>query len=127
MLTFYPELHADIKITKIVVIVNGKEIGHFLLVPHSLEMYEIHTAPFDLEYKGKVAIIGKMALEWGFKNMPRLQKLISYVPKHNRLASILARKVGMKLEGIIKESFLFDGKMEDQELYGITRGEVECL
>lgn len=123
MLSFYPEEYLKIPTVKLVIIIDGKEAGHFLGIPHSEWMYEVHMSSLDKKYRGKATLISTAAFEFFFRNNTKVQKIIATIPVHNRLAIRLAKLSGMKLEGTITKSFLLDGVLEDQELYGISRGE----
>jgi RimJ/RimL family protein N-acetyltransferase len=124
VLSFYPEKGLQLFTIQLHIIVDGESIGHYLLVPHSEEMYEVHLSSLDKRYRRFASDISKAALQYVFNSMVKLRKLISTIPVHNRLAIKLANAVGMQKEGIIKNSFLLDGKMEDQELYGISKEDI---
>ncbi len=106
-------------------LVISDELGYFLLVPHSNEMWEVHTLLTRAAF-GNAAKIGREAMKFLFEEVPSLHKLITFIPEHNKLAKRLALKNGWTLEGCSMESFMHDGKMEDQYIYGITRGQAEC-
>lgn len=101
-------------------------LAELILVPHSSELYELHLSSVHNSIKGKTIDISKATLKFIFNELKKIQKLIVMIPIHNRLAIRLAKKL-MYSEGTITNSFLFDNVMEDQVIYGITRGEVKCL
>lgn len=101
-------------------------MAEIILLPHSLELYELHLSEVSKDVKGKTVDIGKAVLKYIFNDLKKIQKLMVTVPTHNRLANALAKKL-MVHEGTLTKSFWFNGVMEDQEIYGISRGEVECL
>lgn len=123
MLSFYPEAYGSIPTVKLVIIVDGKEVGHFLGIPHSQWMYDVHMTSLDKRYRGYATKISVAAFEFFFRTMPNVHKLIATIPVHNRLAIRLAKLSGMKLEGTLTKSFMLDGVLEDQEVYGICRGD----
>lgn len=124
MITVEAESSVLLETIKLHVLYNNEEVGHNILIPHSFELYEIHTSAVSNIIKGHTIDIGKSVLLYTFHNLSRLQKLITKVPVNNRLARMLTKRCGFKLEGVITSSFLLDGKMIDQELYGIDRSTV---
>lgn len=102
--------------------------GNFLLakavlVPHSTELYEIHISHIDYSIKGKMDLIAKEGFRFLFNDMAKVQKIVAFIPVHNRLAIKLANKC-MNHEGTLKNSFLYEGSMEDQMIFGINREAV---
>jgi RimJ/RimL family protein N-acetyltransferase len=75
--------------------------------------------------RGKEAIqAGKDTLEYIFSETP-CQKLIAWIaPMHDNVISFTIG-MGFKLEGINKASFLKNGQLHDQHLYGLTKKEYE--
>jgi len=57
---------------------------------------------------------------WVFNNTA-CQKIISYVPAHNRAAKALCWAAKMSHEGIVKNSFLFGGQLMDMDLFGLSK------
>lgn len=127
LIIFHPENSIVLQTIKISAIRNNEELGYILLIPHSHEMYEIHTAPVSDSIKGKTNVVGIHMLKYIFTNLTKIQKLITKVPVNNRLAKLLTKRCGFKLEGCIKNSFLVDGNYIDQEIYGISKEEILCL
>jgi len=101
-----------------------EHLGQILLVRHSEQMYEVHLSDIVPEYRGNTDKILKAGMNMIFNSVQKLQKLIAIIPKHNKLSVLLCVKNGFTYEGTLKNSFLFEDKMEDQEIYGITRGEI---
>lgn len=102
------------------------DLAELILVPHSYELYELHLSNVHNSIKGKTVEVSKATLKFIFKELKKIQKLIVTIPIHNRLAVRLAKQL-MHYEGTISRSFLFDGIMEDQDMYGISRRGAECL
>lgn len=97
--------------------------GVFMFHQWNSITFEMHSAVLP-EYRGKCAMEGaRLAGMWMFGNTP-CRKIVTLVPKTNVRAMYLARRGGMKQEGIITKSFLKDGKYVDQYLYGICKEEV---
>lgn len=98
-------------------------LGLFLVHPHNIAMYEIHTCLLP-HCRGKMADeAGKLVLEWIFENTP-CQKVMTHVPEYNRSALKYAERAGMQIEGVNRLSFQKLGQLHDQVLLGITRVEV---
>ena len=84
---------------------------------------EFHTciAP---DYRGKVAIeIANKAKAFVFEETPII-KLITHVPVYNFPAYALAKKIGMEIIGINKQSIIKDGKIYDQYIFGLSKGGI---
>jgi len=108
-----------------VTVENGhKLLGLFLLDPRNTIHYEIHTCLF----KGLSAIdamdIIKEGYVWLFGNFPVL-KLSTYIPTFNKRAIRFAKFAGMKIEGVLTNSFQKNNKLYDQIIMGINK-EVIC-
>jgi RimJ/RimL family protein N-acetyltransferase len=102
---------------------NNKPVGVFLFNPWNTVTYEMHSAVLP-EYRGagsrEAAYLAGM---WMFKNTP-CQKIVTQIPQINVLARALAKKCGMTLEGNNKKSFLKNGKLIDQYIFGICKEDV---
>ena len=101
-----------------------EHLGQILLVPHSEQMYEIHLSDIVSQHRGNTEKILNEGMNMIFNTVEKLQKLIAIIPKHNKLSVLLCIKNGFTHEGTLKNSFLFEDEMEDQEIYGITRGQI---
>lgn len=73
--------------------------------------------------RGKAVEITKGALYWMFYNT-KCFKIIAQVPVFNVLAKRLSERCGMTLIGVNTSSFLKDGVLYDQYLYGISKEEI---
>lgn len=99
------------------------KIGFFMFHPWNSTTFEMHSAVLPA-YRGKPAMEGaRLAGHWMFDNTT-CRKIVTLVPRSNIRAKFLARKGGMHEEGMITRSFLKDGQMIDQYLYGICKEEV---
>lgn len=95
-------------------------VGVFLLVQHNSITVEMHTA---LDLRGSEALhAARLLMQYVFKDY---QKLVTQVPKNNRMAKLMAVRLGFVVEGINRESFLINGKLIDQDILGITKKEYE--
>lgn len=107
-----------------VFVLHPNEWTIFIFTPRNLVMYEAHTAIMR-EGRGKPAIqAGRNAIEWMFTETT-CRKIISLVPGFNPMAGIFARWCKLKREGTIENSFLKDGQLYDQTIYGISKEEWE--
>lgn len=100
-----------------------EQLGQILLVPHSDQMYEVHLSAIVPEHRGNTEKILYEGMNMIFNSVETLQKLIALIPKHNKLSVLLCEKNGFTHEGTLTKSFLYEDKMEDLEIYGISRGE----
>lgn len=103
--------------------VQPSEHTLFLLFPRTVTMWEVHTMILP-EGRGRKAIIdGHRALDWLFENSS-CEKVISYIPAFNGKALFYAKKVGMKVEGIVTRSFRKNNALHDQIMVGISKEDV---
>jgi hypothetical protein len=97
----------------------------FLLTQNSLTFSELHTMIVP-ESRGIEAIeAGKNAATWYFKNTTCL-KIITLIPEFNRPARIFAKKFGFEDNGNNTKSFLRDGILYDQHIYGLEKEKFLC-
>lgn len=87
--------------------------------------YDCHIALLP-EACGIAVDICKGAIQWIFRNTKCL-RLIASVPEYNKLAIRLARESGMEFMGINKKSFLKEGRLFDQQLFGISKEDLKLL
>lgn len=100
--------------------VNDPEfLGVFLFHPQNFVTYEVHTALLP-EAWGKSVEYGKAAIEWMFANTP-CKRVVTNVPKYNRLAKRLSEQVGMKEYGMNPKSFQKNGVLHDQIMFGLSK------
>ena len=85
-------------------------------------MIEIH--PYAMPDKcRKWKGIVKSILSWIYDNK-KINKVIALIGVNHKTTYKAALKIGFKKEGLIKESYLKDGKLHDQHLIGLTRREI---
>ncbi len=95
-------------------------VGVWMLVPHSAICYEIHTALLPV-VRGKDAVIAAQLMkQWVWDNTPCL-RLITNVPAFNRRTAMFCRIVGMKQFGLNEKSFMKNGRLHDQLMFGISK------
>lgn len=98
---------------------NDAVVGMWTLVPHNGVCWEIHTylIPGHGFHQGRQAAKG--IVDWIWKNTP-CRRLITNVPAFNRAARMLAVSAGMRKFGENPQSFLKNGVLCNQELFGIS-------
>ena len=102
---------------------NDMLCGLYMLVPQNCVTVEVHTCLLPL-LRGKKAIqAGRLIIEYMFD---QYKKIISWIPVDNKKAELYSKLLGFKIEGISRESYLKNGKLQDMKLVGITIGEYKC-
>ncbi len=101
-------------------VISPNEWTAFVLIPRNGTMLEVHTAilPAGRGIRGVRA--GRLAIRWIFEHS-NYTKLISWIPVCNRRAPMYAKFCGFELEGLVKKSFLIDGRLYDQHLVGFEK------
>lgn len=101
---------------------DGVWKGLALLKPWNTITYETHVCVLP-EFRGASAVqFGKDVIAWMFRNS-KCRKIVAVLPETNKRALSFALSVGMKEEGFIKKSFLKSGKVLNQLLLGIEKGD----
>jgi len=97
----------------------------FLLTQNSLTFSELHTMIIP-EARGVGAIeAGKEAAIWYFENTS-CKKIVTLIPEFNKPARIFAKKFGFEPNGNNTKSFLRDGILYDQHIYGLEKEKFLC-
>ncbi|MBP9870283.1 MAG: GNAT family N-acetyltransferase [Nitrosomonas sp.] len=96
--------------------------GLLIGIPVNSIMLDVHVALLP-SAKGKAAELCSGAINWVFNNTQYL-RLIASIPEHNNLALKLARSVGMQFVGINSKSFMKNGCLLDQHIFGISKGDL---
>jgi RimJ/RimL family protein N-acetyltransferase len=86
----------------------------FLFHPHTRIVWEVHSAVLP-EYREHSLEYVTACAEWLRQNTP-CKCLLTRIPKGNVRARRLAEAVGMRLQGILPNSFLKDGRLIDQAI-----------
>lgn len=92
----------------------------FIFTPTNYITYEMHVATIEGDARRYAREDAKRAVAWMLENT-RAQKFIGMVPTCNRRAAVFARMCGLKKEGRIKNTFLKDGVLYDNLVFGIDR------
>lgn len=101
---------------------DWKPLALFTFLPQNTICYEIHACVLP-EAWGWSEWILRGALAWMFENSPAL-RIVASIPDSNRLAGKLAHDAGMKVYGENRASYMKGGKLRDQILYGISKGDL---
>lgn len=88
-------------------------------------MVDMH--PYAMPGKcNKWKSIVKCILRWVYANK-KINKVISFIGTNHITTYNLALKIGFNNEGLIKKSYLKDGKLHDQFIVGLTRNEIGAI
>lgn len=106
-----------------VLVSDPEPIAVFMYHPHNAITFEVHTCVLPIAYGERSVIAAKKSGRWMVDNTSA-KKIITNVPANNAKAKRFAVRCGMSVEGINRESFLFNGSIYDQYMLGITKGEI---
>lgn len=120
--SFEPGIHPNIHY---VLAVSDEDniLGCFVFEEHSPVVWEVHTCLLP-EAWGSSERICRMVAEWVFSRT-EVNRIVTQVPAHNRLAYRLAKRAGMTEYGRNPASFKKHGVLEDVILLGLTRKETD--
>lgn len=116
-----PVEHADI--WYLLVREGEKLLGLFIFTPENSVSWQIHLCLLPCAYGEKTRIALREVTKWIFQNTHCL-RITGSIPMHNRLAMKFANDSGWKRYGINPDSYLKNGKLHDQILFGISRSEA---
>ena len=102
---------------------NNILCGLYMIVPQNCATVEVHTCLLPLLRGRKAIQAGRLIIQYMFD---RYKKIISWIPVDNKKAELYSKLLGFKIEGISRESYLKNGKLQDMKLVGITIGEYKC-
>ena len=100
-------------------VVEDIPFGVFLLYPHNSICYEVHTCLLP-DIWGRSVECTLAGINWVWENTP-CRRIITNVPKYNRLAKRLAERSGFVQFGINPKSYLKNGSLHDQFMLGISK------
>lgn len=96
----------------------GNATGIICFYPHNYILYHVHIA-FLPEFWGKSTPESiKAALSW-IKKHTLCKKVIGIIPTQYRLVIRLAKLLGFKKEGHLKNSVQINQTLQDLEIYGL--------
>ncbi len=98
-----------------------KLLGMWMFTRRNAVTLEVHTCLLPGHGFTKARLAAKGAAEWIWENCPAVQRIITNVPRFNRLALKFALDVGMDRFGTDPSSFLKDGVLQDQIMLGLSR------
>jgi RimJ/RimL family protein N-acetyltransferase len=103
-----------------IVYLKAGEFGLLIGIPVNCITYDVHIALLP-EARGMAKIICEEAIDWIFNATDKPIRLIASIPEFNKYAIKLATDTGMEFIGINKMSFLKNGKLFDQHMFGISK------
>jgi len=100
---------------------NGKGIlGMMIFGALNGITYHTHIC-MGASCRGKDAVgCAQDSIAWMFENT-KCRKLVAFVPGHRKTVKMIARAIGFEREGVLKNSFLKDGELMDEVIYGIEK------
>lgn len=101
----------------------GQLQGFYAIVPVNAVTAEIHTCLLPTVRGNKAIFAGQLLLNYLFS---KYAKAISWIPEINRKAVLYAVRLGFKVEGINRKSFLKNSVLIDQKLVGLTKEDWLC-
>ena len=81
---------------------------------------EGHTIVLPAGRGADAIAAGKETLEWLWGNTA-YKKVIGFTPVYNKRAQVFNERLGFIREGLCSSSFVFNGKLHDQIIYGISK------
>lgn len=85
--------------------------------------YDVHIALLP-SARGRAKAICEEAIKFFFARSTDPVRLIASIPENRPLVIRLAKAIGMEFIGVNRKSFLKDGVLLDQHLYGISKEDV---
>lgn len=99
---------------------DDRPLGLFMFVPQNAICIEVHTCLLPESWGSKAKEAGKRAGEWIFTNTP-FRRIVTNVPRYNRLALRFAEQCGMTTFGVNPKSYLKNGELHDQIMLGMSK------
>lgn len=101
---------------------EGRPLGLFVFVPQNSVCWEVHTCLLPWAWGRPAAIAAAEMARWIWEHTP-CRRIVTSVAAYNRLALRFAERAGMTEYGRNPASWLKDGKLHDQVLLGMSRGD----
>lgn len=89
----------------------------FMLHPHSVTLWEVHSAVLPA-FRGHSVGYTKAIVKWLSENT-QCRHLMTLIPQGNFRARRLAEAAGMVQEGLFPRSFMKGGELIDQAVFGM--------
>jgi len=100
---------------------NGSIPGLLILYALNGITYQGHIC-MSKECRGREAVENSLkAKDWMFENT-NCRKIVAFVPDHRKVVKVIVKAIGFEREGKLKNSFLKDGTLIDEVIYGIEKG-----
>jgi len=103
-----------------VLYVKAADFGLLIGKPVNFITYDVHIALLPIA-RGMAKIICQEAIQTFFESSDKPLRLTASIPSFNIKTIKLAGDVGMEFIGINKKSFLRDGVLFDQHLFGLSK------
>ena len=105
---------------------DGDEyLGLFMLQQENGVTWEVHTCLLPEAWGNRAKKAAEVGRQWVWDNLGA-ERLITKVPKYNRLALKFAKCGGMVQYGLNPRSWKHHGKLWDMYLLGVSREEALC-
>lgn len=98
------------------------DYGLLVGIPVNSIMLDVHVALLPTA-RGKAADICLGALMW-MANNTQYVRFVASIPEYNKLAIKLAMNVGMQCIGVNEKSFMKNGNLVNQILFGISKEDL---
>ena len=102
---------------------NGHPVGLFIFMPQNGICYDLHVCVLPEAWGRESVPAGKLAIQWMFEHT-LARRITGSVADYNRLACRYAEKLEMEEFGVNRKSYLHDGVLYDQHLFGISKGDA---
>lgn len=103
-----------------VIYIKAGEYGLLIGRPVNYITYDIHVALLP-SARGRAIEICRGAMSWFFGLSEKPIRLTATIPCNKNNIIRLAQNIGMEFIGINKRSFMHNGVLYDQHLYGISK------
>ena len=104
-------------------LLSPNEYSIFIFEHRTPVVLEGHTSVLP-EGRGKKCVeAGRRTIQWIWNNTSYC-KIVGFTPLSNVTAQKYNMKLGFVKEGVCTDSFLINGKLQDQIIYGINREET---
>ena len=104
---------------------NDELLGMFVCVPESAICWRFHVCLLPAAYGATSSEAMRQVTRWIFENT-NCMRLVGSVPKYNTLACRLARLANWQQFGLNYKSYLKNGVLHDQLMFGISRSDLPC-
>lgn len=99
---------------------HDKLVGLWMGIPWSFIMYQVHIC-ISVLYRGRAMVEAtEDAIKWMFMSSP-CRKMIALVPNNNKRMKMAMKALGFDREGRLKGSYLKDGELIDEVVYGLQK------